>query len=390
MSQITLVITLASLLLLGSNALSATYTPDFDPNYRPLPSTDEGGLWYKVDKLEADLRNSPHRVRFPELNEYLQSMVCALAGEFCANIRVYLIDNPHFNASMAPNGMMVVHTGLLLRVANEAELAAVLGHEIAHFLRSHQIKQWRNLRDSAASAIWIDVGVALFTGIYGLAQMGTLGAALSYNRGQEEEADLYGLQLLAAQGYDPMAAPRLWISIAEERALDTSKEKQNAFFATHPRVEDRQSQLLQEASRYTRNEYRGTGDELQTLLAPHYFAIMRNHLQLQEYQQTEYLLGKHEQLGYPKAQIEFFNGELHRLRKGEGDSNKAMEAYSRTIQMPEPPADAYRELAYLKLKGNETLEARLLFEQYLAIHPDASDREMINYYIESLGTNDHE
>ena len=53
---------------------------------------------------------------------------------------------------------------------------------------------------------------------------------------------------------------------------------------------------------------------------------MRGHLQLQEYEQTEYLLGKHQRLGYPEAQVAFFTGELHRLRKAEGDGEKAIAA----------------------------------------------------------------
>ncbi|MEA3299175.1 MAG: M48 family metalloprotease [Pseudomonadota bacterium] len=378
-------------LMLGAlGAMGADYAPDFDPDYRPVPSSDEGGLWYRVDKLEADVRNSPHRVRDTELNDYLAAMVCALAGDFCSSIRVYLIDNPHFNASMAPNGMMLVHTGLLLRVEDEAELAAVLGHEIAHFLRSHQIKQWRNLRDSAASAVWIDVGLVMFTGIYGLAQMSTVGAALSYNRDQEREADLYGLQLLAASGYDPGAAPRLWTAIAEERALDASKESRNPFFATHPTAEDRQQTLHRAALAYGDHRPDGAAGELRAMLAPHYFAFMRGHLQLQEYEQTEYLLGKHRRLGYPEAQVAFFTGELHRLRKAEGDVDKAIAAYSRALQLPDPPPDAYRELAYLKLKDDAAPEALQLFQRYLAAHPDATDKAMIDYYIESLGTQIHE
>src|SRR5690606_31554966 len=95
----------------------------------------------------------------------------------------------------------------------------------------------------AASAVWIDVGLVMFTGIYGLAQMSTVGAALSYNRDEEREAELYGLQLLAASGYDPGGAPRLWTAIAEERALDASKESRNPVFATHPTTEGSEPHL---------------------------------------------------------------------------------------------------------------------------------------------------
>ena len=74
-------------------------------------------------------------------------------------IRVYAMRQPDFNASMAPNGMMIVHTGLLAHMRNEAQLAAVLGHESGHYLRRHSVQNWRSLKSkSAAMAV---VGIRL-------------------------------------------------------------------------------------------------------------------------------------------------------------------------------------------------------------------------------------
>ena len=59
---------------------------------------------------------------------------------------------PQFNAMMAPNGMMLVWSGLLLRVENEAQLAAILGHELGHYLERHSVEQLRAAKDRAVLA----------------------------------------------------------------------------------------------------------------------------------------------------------------------------------------------------------------------------------------------
>ena len=72
-------------------------------------------------------------VRDPVLNAYVRKVLCRTIGDaHCAPIRLYIIRTSQFNASMAPNGMMQVWTGLLLRMDNEAQLATVLGHEMGH------------------------------------------------------------------------------------------------------------------------------------------------------------------------------------------------------------------------------------------------------------------
>ena len=96
-----------------------------------------------MDREESRLRLSPFTLRDAQFTAYIQDIACRLGGEHCPDIRVYLMRTPFFNASMAPNGMMQVWTGLLLRVENEAQLAAVLGHEIGHYVARHSVDQLR-------------------------------------------------------------------------------------------------------------------------------------------------------------------------------------------------------------------------------------------------------
>ena len=74
------------------------------------------------------------------VNEVTQSLLPAEAKWQGLSLKVQVIQNPLLNAFVLPNGMMYVHTGLLARMDNEAQLAALLGHEITHVTHRHTIK----------------------------------------------------------------------------------------------------------------------------------------------------------------------------------------------------------------------------------------------------------
>ena len=376
----------ALILFWGINSASAqpaTFSPEFDPNYTPDPSSDEGGFWYQIDNLEEDIKRSPHVIRDTNLNTYIEDMTCRIAAEYCPNIRVYIVNNPHLNASMYPNGMMHVHTGLILRVANESELASVIAHEIAHFLLSHQIKQWRNMHSSLITAAVFDV---LLTG--GLATMVAASNASAYSRTFEEQADMYGLQLLAAAGYETYEASNLWEYIETEREADESKSSRSAFFATHPKTEDRLNYLREASINYysaeTDNSQSSEANLHVKQVLPHYQAFMVDQIALQEIGQTEALLDRHDALGYSAALTNFFRGEIYRTRQEEGDIELAIDYYKKSLASNEAPPTTYKELAYLMLKSQREIEALEYFKNYLAVEPEASDIQMVNYYIQSL------
>lgn len=197
---------------------------------RPDAASDEGGLWATMAREEARLRRSPFLMRDEALREYLQGIACKLGAGHCPDIRVYPVRTPWFNASMAPNGMMQVWSGLLLRVENEAQLAAVIGHEIAHALLEHG-------RARMSEALLKNVGINLAAAYFGLsdvsaamlAQAAQLAITLPYSRGHEVDADLVGLELAARAGFDPRAAARVWQKMAKAGGAQPPQ-----FLSTHP------------------------------------------------------------------------------------------------------------------------------------------------------------
>src|SRR5262249_34912191 len=130
---------LCSCSALALAACNATNAPEgrIMPSSRPALSSDEAGLWRAMDKAEDEVKSSRFRLRDPELNAYVNDVICRLVPDRCPDVRVYVIRTPYFNAQAAPNGMIEVWSGLLLRAKNEAQLAAVLGHELGHYLERH-------------------------------------------------------------------------------------------------------------------------------------------------------------------------------------------------------------------------------------------------------------
>jgi predicted Zn-dependent protease len=94
------------------------------------------------------------------LDAYVRGIVCKLAAQHCQDIRVYVINQATFNASMAPNGAITVWAGLILRAQNEAQLAYVLGHELAHFQRRHSLKRWQDIREKSTGLVFFQIASA--------------------------------------------------------------------------------------------------------------------------------------------------------------------------------------------------------------------------------------
>lgn len=360
-----------------------TYLPEIEVGYVPDPSSLEGGFWYQVDKIEEELKYSPKIFRDENINNYISSIVCQVAAEYCSQIRVYIVRNPHFNASMYPNGMMHINTGLLLRVSSEAELASVIGHEIAHYLKIHQIKNYRRAKSTMGAAMFADLVIAGFTGVYGLVSLGAMGDVFAYSRDAEAEADALGMKLMIDAGYDASAPKQVWAYLDEERQADKSKQKRNPFFASHPKIHDRFTLLsdLQEKLN-VEGEGKVNADKFVSVMSVIYPQLMTDQISLREHEQTELMLKKHKDMGYPASQIQYFTGLMYRDRGKEGDDALAYDYLLKSVNSEDVTlSSAYKELAYLAFKKEEYSIAKENFIKYLYASPEAEDRSIIEYYI---------
>ncbi|MEY3373263.1 MAG: hypothetical protein RLZZ537_1731, partial [Pseudomonadota bacterium] len=90
--------------LLALITVAHANTPALKPGEKPAPGSTEAELWYGMDQAEKQIRDSPLRVTDPALNGYVQDVLCKVTADYCNDLRLYIIDVPVFNASMAPNG----------------------------------------------------------------------------------------------------------------------------------------------------------------------------------------------------------------------------------------------------------------------------------------------
>lgn len=158
---------------------------------------------------------------------------------------VTLIDDPQANAFCLPGGKMVVYTGILGPARDEAGLATVLGHEVAHAVAEHGAERIfrQELTDTAvqfAAGAFADDPVE-FRNIAGLLGAGAqVGLSLPWSRDQESEADHIGLIFMARAGFDPQAAIGFW-----ERMATASKGQKRPpeYLSTHPESSTRIEQI---------------------------------------------------------------------------------------------------------------------------------------------------
>ena len=340
-----------------------------------------------MDRIEGKLKTSGGVVADPALNAYVRGIVCRLDPVHCPDIRIYIVDTPNVNASMAPNGCMQVWTGLMLRAENEAQLAYVLGHEMAHYQRRHTLQQWQTVRNSSSALAFFSLATAAAgVGFAGdLAQLIAIGAMFAFSRDQEREADEIGFETMTRAGYEPAQAPQMWGDLlAEEEAGGNSKR--SFFFATHPTTTERITTLREMADKTakTREDWTEGREEYMNATKPFRPDWLREEVQKGNYNGSLVLLNRmlKDQEASPEAH--FFLGELYRLRGEKDDSENASSEYQKALNLGNPPPELYRSLGMVSLRMGKAQEARESFAEYLKLNPAASDRQIIESHINQL------
>jgi predicted Zn-dependent protease len=207
-------------------------------------------------ELAAEVDRQAKFIDDPIITEYVnrvgQNIVLHSDAKIPFTIKV--IDSDEINAFALPGGFFYVNKGLLLAADNEAELAGVMAHEIAHVAARHAVEN----QTKGTLLEYLALGGSIFLGgIPGLiyqntAGLGLLGIFMKFSRGAEEEADKLGVQYMYAAGYDPTAMATMF------EKLEAKNKKKPGFiaraFSTHPAPPDRRAASLALAARFPENE----------------------------------------------------------------------------------------------------------------------------------------
>jgi hypothetical protein len=179
----------------------------------------------------------------PVITEYVNRVGQNIVRNSDAQVpfTIKVIDSEEINAVSLPGGFFYVNTGLILAADEEAELAGVMAHEIAHVTARHAAEQQQkaSLLNIASIPLMIFGGGIPGMIIQQAAQIGVPLTFLAFSRGAEEEADWLGLQYMYRAGYDPGAS----VSFFEKlQARESAKRKVSGLFSTHPPTEARVSE----------------------------------------------------------------------------------------------------------------------------------------------------
>lgn len=348
------------------------------PGVRTGASADaDDGLRATMDQMEARLRTSRFLIREPKANAYIRRIVRDLAGDYAGDIRAYLVRVPFFNASQAPNGMMQIYSGLLLRCTNEAQMAAVLGHEIGHYLRAHSRQRMQDARNAADMA---QVFAFIFAGL-GAPQLNSAtdiiltASFFAYGRDQERESDEIGMRLLSQHGLSPIEAARNWENlIAEDQATGISKYR-DVLRASHPDQSERAETLRRRAGELPTGVTRA--DEYREGIGALREVMFEDQIRTGSHAVTMLIADRWLAADSKDGLPLYAKGEALRQRAGDGDDTKAVESLAAAVADSRAPAVAWRSLALVQRKLGREGEAREAFREYLRLAPDAPDREIV-------------
>jgi predicted Zn-dependent protease len=218
-------------------------------------------------QLDPQVKNQFGVYEAPELQRYVEEIGQKLAASSHRSELKYhftVVDSTDINAFALPGGYVYVTRGLLAYLNSEAELAAVLGHEIGHVTARHSVQQYSKAQVANIGSALLGIFVPELGTSLGQNLMGVLGTAIlsGYSRQDELQADRLGAEYLARTGYDPQAMVQTVAVLknhelfSQELAKHEGREPRtyHGLFATHPDNDTRLQQVVSEAQRYAQGQ----------------------------------------------------------------------------------------------------------------------------------------
>ncbi|HSF28955.1 MAG TPA: M48 family metalloprotease [Candidatus Tectomicrobia bacterium] len=413
--------TALGLVLFFMVACATANLPPIGSSQQPFQlAADEREIWEQSEAEQQKLNRRGRLYQDPLLEEYINDIARRLTPpeleEEGVPIRVRILQDPSLNAFAYPNGALYVHTGLLARVENEAQLATVLGHEMTHVINRDAVRQYRSTRNKViaanVAAVVASIGVSAVAGdqwrrgdavtaavigqtanvMLGLGlQLGLLAAVNGYGRGMEDEADVGAMRLMSQAGYNINEAPKVHQMLLQ-RYGDPSR-LENFFFGNHSRNQERiehyERMLSTEYTQVARASNLITNtEEFQRRTRP----LVRDNaildIEAGRYGTAKAALERVLAVAPHDAKAHFYLGELYRKqRKAPADVEQAIAAYQKAAEHDPSYAEPQRSLGLLYYTSGKRAEARQAFERYLELKPHADDRQQVREYLLELHYN---
>ena len=210
----------------------------------------DASLEQEGERQFRKLRESLPLVQDPRTIDYVacvtNSIIDVVDGDYADLYwELAVVDQPDVNAYVLPGGKIVVNTGILNMATNQDQLAAVIGHEVAHVTSRHANERASR---AAVTGVGVDIAAIILGGGYrnqtqgardALSTGAVLGLLNPFSRLQETEADVIGIEYMAKAGFDPRESVELWKKMNAKNA-----SKIPEYLSTHPSGETRIDDLI--------------------------------------------------------------------------------------------------------------------------------------------------
>jgi predicted Zn-dependent protease len=349
------------------------------------PDKTEMRLQRHSNEMQRLVNESGLVYRDPTLQRYLDQIVVKLLPPEVLKrfpFKVLIVKNPYFQGFALPDCVICLHTGLLARLENEAQLAFLLAHEMTHCTHSHALRTLRHIDTEV-----VDTGDTsessqdkrLLT-LFGTT--GSLARIRRYTQELETEADLVGLRLIMKAGYDPNHA----LGLLEFAGTELDESNGGGRLASensrdiHRRLEICRNHLDNghRVKKVAKQNQEVFFLNLQKVILDNTLLDLR----AGRFDSAERNLGKYLTLKPDDSRAHYLLGEVFRQRSEEGDKEKSKAHYKKAMLLDPYYPDPHRGIGLIHYKSGDKALSRDHFESYLALSPQATDIAYIRGYLE--------
>jgi predicted Zn-dependent protease len=324
---------------------------------------EELGLRAQAAQVHQEMEEVGSLWRDPASEAYLEGVLRRTLGEAAQGqaFRVRVLDWGGGGAFSISDGSIFVSAHLLAELGDEAELAALLGHEAAHVLRHHSASMRHAVRRAGVITV-ATLGLGLLPAVGGLA---------GHSRDQERAADADAIGYLARAGYDPAGAVTLDVRL---------RGSNSSWLASHPSQEERVATARAAVARLPSGGERGA-ERFAVAIATVRVRAAQIDLALALFDDAE-REGQAAVAAAPTAAGWVASGDVARL--GKVDLPAAAARYRAAIALDPGCAAAHRGLGLALLRSGDRAGARAALRRYLELLPGAPDRPFVEAELQGL------
>lgn len=362
---------------------------------RPIPVTqahtasdDEQILWRRAQEEQDAINSSGMLYQDAEIENYLNRIAQKLRVNSISpdiSIKIKVVKDPNLNAFAFPNGVIYIHTGILACMDNEAQLAALLAHEMVHCTHRHSLRALKSINDRPTYIDTVRQTPAKMSMGRELAQLlgvsGPIAALSGYTRALETEADRAGLDLAVKANYDPREVLKLFELLKQE--IDREGIEESYFFGTHPNVQQR----IENVNKWLAEKYPGKDsgikntDIFQSMMSRLMLDNARLDLRQGRFFVAQRTVEKYLAAKPDDARAYFLLGEIFRQWGRQDDGAAAINYYEKAISLNPSFPEPHKAMGLIHYKVGEKRLAKKFFESCLLLSPDAVDKAYIEGYL---------